>query len=292
MLPPDLGPILSRLDNLLTTFGRDQIAVDLGCGRGSFHYESYPCRVIGIDVQLPAADLYRDGARIEYVCADSSGIPLADKSVDAVFSHHTMEHFPDYRKTLKEIDRVLKDGGLLWIAIPNGYSLDDALYRMVFAGGGHVNRFTHEGLISAVHELTRFRLKQEVDLYSSFIYLRKPTAKELQHFPASARPLYEMPTGFNVAGVLAINAVTRVADKLFGSRLSQYGWGFVFGREEAVLPPLHTAYFNVCSKCGSGIPADALRSRSTTKTVFGLGIYNCQNCEQTNSYVEPPAGLA
>jgi hypothetical protein len=34
-----------------------------------------------------------------------------------------------------------------------------------------VNRFTRGSLINAVHELTRFRLKQQVDLFSSFIYL-------------------------------------------------------------------------------------------------------------------------
>ena len=279
------------MDNLLAGFGPEQIAVDLGCGHGSFHYESYRCRIIGIDVTISGTNLYRDGSRIDYVRADSSGIPLANKSVEAVFSHHTMEHFPEYRRTLREIDRVLKDRGLLWIAVPNGYSLDDALYRMVFSGGGHVNRFTREGLINAVQELTRFRLKQEVDLFSSFIYLKKPTAGEYEHFPQSARALYHMPENFNAAGVLAINAVTRITDKVFKSRFSQYGWGFVFGAEDAELPPLHTAFFNVCSRCGSGIPADSLRQQ-VGKTIFGLGLFKCPQCGQKNSFVEPPEGLA
>jgi len=279
------------VDNFLAELGSERIAVDLGCGRGSFHYESYRCRIIGIDVTLSAPHLYRDGSRINYICADSGGIPLAAKSVDAVLSHHTMEHFPDYRRTLQEIDRVLKDEGLLWIAVPNGYSLDDALYRFVYSGGGHVNRFTRGGLINAVHELTRFRLKQEVDLFSSFIYLKKPTAEEYEHFPPSARVLYHMPEDFNTAGVLAINALTRVADKVLGSRLSRYGWGFVFGSEDAALPPIHTAYFNVCSRCGSGLPAAGLRE-GLTKTILGLGFFRCPNCGQKNSFVEPPAGLA
>ena len=279
------------MDNFLAELGSEQIAVDLGCGRGSFHYESYRCRVIGIDLTLSAPHLYRDGTRIDYVRADSGGIPLAARSVDAVLSHHTMEHFPDYRRTLQEIDRILKDRGLLWIAVPNGYCLDDSLYRLVFSGGGHVNRFTRRELISAVHELTRFRLKQEVDLFSSFIYLKRPTAEEYEHFPQSARALYHMPENFNIAGVLAINAITRVADKFFGSRLSQYGWGFVFGSGDADLPPMHTAYFNVCSRCGSGLPAAALREKCT-KTILGLGFFLCPNCGQRNSFVEPPAGLA
>src|SRR5205823_6534920 len=99
---------------------------------------SYNCRVIGMDVAI-SPGLYHDGFRIDYLCADSSRIPLADKSVDAVVCNHTMEHFPNYEQTLVEIDRVLRDEGFLWIAIPNGYSFDDALYRLIFSGGGHVN---------------------------------------------------------------------------------------------------------------------------------------------------------
>jgi hypothetical protein len=201
-----------------------------------------------------------------------------------------MEHFPDYKRTLQEIDRVLKDQGILWIAVPNGYSFDDSLYRLVFSGGGHVNRFTHEGLIGSVHELTRFRLKQEVDLFSSFIYLKKPTAEEYEHFPPSARALFHVPDSFSAAGVFAINAMTRIADKFFGARLSRYGWGFVFAGEGAVLPPIHKAYFNVCSRCGSGLSATALRQKCT-KAIFGLGFFRCPNCGQTNSFVEPPPGL-
>ncbi len=282
---------MNTVDNLLASLRPDQIGVDLGCGKGSFHYESFECRILGIDVSLRAADLYHDGSRVAYVCADSGRIPLADKSVDAVFCHNTMEHFPDYRATLLEINRVLKDPGLLWIAVPDGYAFDDSLYRLVFSGGGHVNRFTREGLIAAVHELTRFRLKQDVALFSGFVYLKKPSAEEYVHFPPSARPLAEIPDGFSAAGVLAINAVTRLADKMFGSRLSQYGWGFVFAGEETVMAPGDKPRFNVCSRCGSGITAAALRKRRAARTVFGLGVYRCPHCNQINSFVEPPAGL-
>jgi len=261
------------VDHFLAQLGPEQTAIDLGCGRGSFRYASYKCRIIGIDVTLDSSDLFREGSRISYVHADSGQIPLAPKSVDAVLSHHTMEHFTDYRRTLMEIDRVLKDRGILWIAVPDGFSLDDSLYRFVYSGGGHVNRFTRASLIDAVHELTRFRLKQEVDLFSSFIYLSQ---------------LHQMPGELKTAGLIVLNALTRVTDKILGSRFSQYGWGFVFAGEDVSLPPIHSAYFNVCSNCGSGSPAATLR----VKTYFGLGIFRCPNCGQKNSYVTPPAGLA
>ena len=261
------------MDHFLAQLGPEQTAIDLGCGHGSFRYESYKCRIIGIDVTLDSSHLYREHTRVGYVRADSGQMPLPPKSVDAVLSHHTMEHFANYRRVLMEIDRVLKDKGILWIAVPNGFSLDDALYRLVYSGGGHVNRFTRGSLINAVHELTRFRLKQEVGLFSSFIYLHH---------------LHQMPHEFKTAGVITLNALTRVTDRILGSRFSQYGWGFVFASEDVTLPPIHTAYFNVCSNCGSGSPASTIRVR----TFCGLGIFRCPHCGQKNSYVAPPRGLA
>jgi SAM-dependent methyltransferase len=248
--------------------------------------------IVGMDVAFPSSHFYREGSRINYVCGDSGAIPLAGGSVNAVICHHTMEHFADYKRTLQEIDRILNDKGFLWIAVPDGYGFDDSLYRLVFSGGGHVNRFTREGLINAVHERTRFRLKQEVDLFSSFIYLKKPTSEEYEHFPPSARALFHLPDGFSSAGVFAINAITRIADRVFGSRLSRYGWGFVFASEDAVLPPLHPPCFNVCSRCGSVLSAAELRKSRSVRAAFGLGFYHCPNCTQANSFVEPPPGLA
>ncbi|OLD67961.1 MAG: hypothetical protein AUI45_11970 [Acidobacteria bacterium 13_1_40CM_2_56_11] len=261
--------------------------VDLGCGPGSFHYESYTCQIIGIDLTVSRR---APRAHVSFVQANSSQIPLASNSVDAVVSHHTLEHFGDFRTTLGEVNRILKDDGLIWIAIPNGYGFDDTLYRFVFSGGGHINRFSRDQLVEEVHRLTRFRLIQEVDLFSSFIYLKKPTAEEYQFYPRTARFLFHIPDGTSTTGVLVINAATRLIDKLFGSRVSQYGWGFVFAADSVSLTPLHRPYFNVCSNCGSGIPAIRLRNQGQLKQFCGVGFYRCPHCRKLNAFVAPPAG--
>ncbi len=275
------------MENILARLTDRQIVVDLGCGPGSFHYESYTCQIIGIDVNVSQRG---HRSHVTFLKANSAEIPLASNSVDAVVCHHTLEHFPDFRTTLAEINRILKDDGVMWIAIPNGYSLDDALYRFVFDGGGHVNRFTRDQLIEEVHRLTRFRLMQEVDLFSSFIYLKKPTAEEYQFYPRTARSLFNIPDGTVATGILVINALTRLIDKLFGSRVSQYGWGFVFADQGISLSPLHRPYFNVCSKCGSGIAATQLRGEGRLKQFCGAGFYHCPHCQQLNAFVAPPAG--
>lgn len=277
------------MDDLYTLLGRvdeNSIVLDLGCGRGSFHYETCRGRIIALDVALPDKSARRREAA--YVLADSSSIPLPDASVAAVVSHHTLEHFEDYKRTLSEIRRILGPDGWLWIAVPNGHGFDDVLYRFVFAGGGHVNRFRYDALVAEVEMTTRTHLVRSCDLFSSFIYLRKPPADELQHYPAKAGFLRDVPDGFLTFGVLAINAATRLIDKIFGLRLSQYGWGFVFSRALMSIEPM-PSYFNVCRLCGSGNSAALITTQ--IHSLFGLGLYHCTHCRELNVFVSPPPNL-
>ena len=273
---------------LLKKLTPEAMVLDLGCGSGtgSFHYETCDATVIATDLTLQNNSLRRNSPRVAYALADSAAIPLADGSVDAVISHHTMEHFANYKAALAEIGRVLKSDGWLWVAVPNGGALDDKLYRFLFSGGGHVNRFGREKLVAEVHERTGMRLVAHCDLFSSFIYLQKPSAEKLRHYPPRARVLAELPDGFSTFGALAINALTRITDKVMGSRYSQYGWGFIFSRADLDTPnpPSH---FNVCRRCGSGIAFALLRCR----TVFGIAFFRCPHCKELNVGVVPPKNL-
>jgi SAM-dependent methyltransferase len=274
--------------SLLAKLDATRIVLDLGCGGGSFHYEAYPFQTLATDIHLPSdvPDARRE--RTRYFQSDCAAIPLADQSVDVVICHHTLEHFPDYRSTLREIRRVLRASGWLWIAVPNGYGFDDRLYRFTFEGGGHVNRFTFKKLISDVETLTGLRLVQNCALFSSFIFLHRPTEEEVARYPRRAHVLARPSEKVHRFGMLALNTVTRVLDKALGCRLSQYGWGFVFGRPSMTVEAL-PSFFNVCRKCGSGCAEGAIQRFGTS--VFGLRKYNCPHCGELNIFVRPPEGL-
>ena len=278
------------MDDLYTLLGRvesDSVVLDLGCGRGSFQYQQCRGHVIGIDLTVPEKNAGQ--SRIAYVRGDSSSIPLQDASVDVVLSHHTLEHFSDYKATLAEIRRVLRPHGWIWIAVPNGYGFDDALYRFLFAGGGHVNRFAYQKLVDEVESLTETRLVQSCDLFTGFIYLRRPTDAESQEYPGRAGFLGEIPAGFLTFAVATLNISTRLFDKIFATRFSQYGWGFVFARRPMPVDMM-PSYFNVCCQCGSGNSAEALKHRMR-RSIFGFGLYNCPNCGAVNVFVQPPRNL-
>ena len=279
------------MHNILGKLNSSQVVVDLGCGGGSFDYSTYPCRVIGIDVGFEGRALHKDVRRVLYVQSDAGGLPLKTGSVDAVICNHTFEHFANYKSALREINRVLNSAGMLWIAVPNGYSFDDSCYRWLFAGGGHLNRFTWRRLVDEVQSETDLRLIQTISLFSGFVYLKRPTPQQFRDFPPRAKYLYYLPDPLSRAGILAINVTSRLVDKLFGSRVSQYGWGFVFARGEVELFPL-PSYFNVCWQCGSGNGAHELVSSGSVKTRFGIKVFSCMACHAKNFFLKPPSGLS
>ncbi len=273
--------------NSLKTLDESQTALDLGCGNGSFVYNSWRCKMIGIDILfLNPAELRQDGDRLQYIRSSADQIPLAAGSIDAVICHHSMEHFSGYARTLDEIHRVLKPAGMLWIAVPNGYSFDDALYRFTDAGHSHVNRFRLDRLIQDIQTRTDLKLIQSFDLFSGFVYLKKP----LPGLPSLfGRLMRAIPDSWNRASVIAINAATRMIDKMLGSRTSQYGWALVFSRHEVKLESL-PSYFNVCWKCGSGHGAEHLKS-GFVKSVLGIPFFRCPSCQAKSVFFDPPEGL-
>jgi ubiquinone/menaquinone biosynthesis C-methylase UbiE len=279
------------MDNILWALDSSQTALDLGCGSGSFKYDQYPCKVIGMDLELRSARFKEDKNRIWYVRGSGDCIPLADSSVDAVICNHTFEHFLNHRYILREIDRILKSEGLLWIAIPNGRSFDDILYRLLFLGGGHANRFTVGQLTSDVQAEAHLQLQQVVRLFSGFVYLQRFHGEDLRRVPLSAKFLSYIPTPISRALVISVNALVRLIDKYLGGNMSQYGWGFVFSRAEFQLSSA-PSLFNVCWRCGSGNEAKVLRSAGRLRRSLGLTFYSCANCNTSNPFIEPPPGLS
>jgi len=267
----------------------EAFVLDLGSGSGSFHYAACDCWVLAVELSLPARPPSKETSRAVFVQADSRSLPFPAQSVDAVICHHTLEHFADYKLTLLEIARVLKPQGWLWVSVPDGYGFDDALYRRLFSGGGHLNRFSREALVHEVQVATGFQLITSCALFSGFGYIQKPPPEKLKYYPRTARFIAEVPEGFLQAAIAAINAGTRIVDRICGSHCSQYGWAFIFAGQavnDAHLP----SFFNVCSRCGSGNSIEEARKHSVF-SIRVVGFYRCPHCRYVNVFVAPPAGF-
>src|SRR5579864_9525949 len=150
-----------------------QRVLDLCSGTGSFATEGLACTAVALDedpeaflaaAPLPPGPYYR-------VFGASDQIPFSDASFDLVILHHGLEHIPAVEKTLREVGRALKPDGRLVVSVPNGHGLCDGIYRFVFEGGGHVNRFTWPRAVALVERCAGVHLVSWHKLYSSFAYL-------------------------------------------------------------------------------------------------------------------------
>lgn len=79
------------------------LRLNLGAG------ETYIPGYVNVDIS-PRAEVSLD--------LGTEALPFEDGSVDQVFSHHTLEHVPDYLFALGEIHRVLKHGGSFLVGLP------------------------------------------------------------------------------------------------------------------------------------------------------------------------------
>lgn len=98
---------------------RLQTILDLGCGTGRFSESlaaHFDAEVIGIDPSKKmleqAERKLRDG-RVRYQTGSGEAIPLADDSVDLIFTSMTFHHFNDPVLVARECRRVLRDGEVM-----------------------------------------------------------------------------------------------------------------------------------------------------------------------------------
>jgi ubiquinone/menaquinone biosynthesis C-methylase UbiE len=121
---PDERRIWHAMKNLYPIKGTDFL--DLGCGAGwatrLAKVEGYAKRVVGLDFSRTALVLARKHSpQILWVQADGTRLPIADASFDRLYCNGALEHFPDVRKGLSEVARILRPDGLGVLIVPNFY---------------------------------------------------------------------------------------------------------------------------------------------------------------------------
>ena len=101
--------------------------VDVGCGRGALHArlrEAY-ARYVGVDVVRHEG--FPTDAELVLMNLDAGKLPLADASADVVVCAETIEHVENPRLLMRELVRIARPGGYIFVTTPNQLSLASLL---------------------------------------------------------------------------------------------------------------------------------------------------------------------
>jgi malonyl-CoA O-methyltransferase len=114
--------LIDRLDYINFT---PRVILDVGAGTGycaSLLQKKYPkAHLLALDIAQPMLLCARNKSSLwsrlrnktDSLCADAEALPLADHSVDMVFSNLTLQWVNQLEHTLREFARVLRPGGMI-----------------------------------------------------------------------------------------------------------------------------------------------------------------------------------
>ncbi len=118
---------------------------------------------------------------------DGRALPFTDAAFDGVVCNHVLEHVHAPERLLAEAARVIRPGGWLVVAVPNGWSFSDNVYKLwklvfrVTKGEPvpHVQRFTRAAFIAHV-EAAGFDVGEVSLIGETYSWLaRHPTIRRL-----------------------------------------------------------------------------------------------------------------
>jgi len=106
-----------------TQFCANKVVLDAGCGvgYGGFWLSKVAASVTGVDLSAEAigyASRRYGNPKSQFMMADLAALPVPSKSFDVVCAFEVIEHVPDAAKVLREIQRVLRDDGVLVVSTP------------------------------------------------------------------------------------------------------------------------------------------------------------------------------
>jgi len=93
--------------------------LEIGCGMGTdlLQFARGGAEVTGVDLTPRSIEISRQhfavyGAHGDFAITDGESLPFADESFDVVYSNGVLHHTPDTAGAVREVQRVLRPGGL------------------------------------------------------------------------------------------------------------------------------------------------------------------------------------
>ncbi|MGZ8144653.1 MAG: malonyl-ACP O-methyltransferase BioC [Methylosarcina sp.] len=175
--------------------------LDLGCGTGFLTAELLNCQprseaVIALDLactmlqmarcKLSATAQETDLKKLAYLCADAELLPIADQSLDGVFSNLALQWCNSLEKVLRDIKRILKPGSPLVFSTFGPETLRELKNAWATIDSySHVNEFYDRQQLQYLLEQAGFTdLKITAELHLSRYVSVRALMKELKQIGA------------------------------------------------------------------------------------------------------------
>ena len=111
---------------------KDVAILDVGCGIGNTLYSLYAngyTKLHGFDTEKELVKVVKKTLSQSHLfIGNAEDIPLKSGYFDYCTCYDLLEHVKKPHLVLKEINRILKPNGILYITIANGYSINDILF--------------------------------------------------------------------------------------------------------------------------------------------------------------------
>lgn len=132
------GQRLARLERAVGLLVAGRRLLEVGCGTGGFHLAARGAGADawGVDASAEAVALAaaRAGAG-RLLEAAAEALPFPDRSFDLVYCYSTLEHVADAAGAVRELVRVLRPGGRLYLHTPHRWAWFEGHYKVLWVPG-------------------------------------------------------------------------------------------------------------------------------------------------------------
>lgn len=158
--------------------------LEIGCGAGDFLHtmEKHGWTCTGIEPSESAKEIATKKVKATLLYPQEIG-QLEDESFELITMWHVLEHVDNLKEEIKQLQRLLKKGGRLVLALPNFKSADAQYYKEYWAAYDvprHLNHFCRES-INNIFKTTDFkRIKTDKLVWDAY-YISFMSEKYMNH---------------------------------------------------------------------------------------------------------------
>lgn len=158
---------LTWKQQLITSYAKEKILLDYGCGTGSFlaHMKTKGWNVTGVEPSSDARAKASENAIVHELIESVNG------AYSIITLWHVLEHIHDLNKTLTELGKRLEASGTIFIAVPNYKSADATFYKNHWAAYDvprhlwHFNQLTMKQILANAGFSVQKIIPMKLDAY-------------------------------------------------------------------------------------------------------------------------------